>query len=142
MPQVSKEVALAATRIEHAAMSIQHRVVGETIYIDPADLQMAGKAHAMLRLRRQRDVALENATLFGEPAWDILLDLVIAHVDHVSVSVGSACVAASVPMTTALRYLDRLQQAGLIVEQRGHDRRRRYVRLSEAGLAFMRKLLL
>ena len=49
-----------------------------------------------------------DAELFGEPAWDILLDAAIMEGQGRSVSVTSACLAADVPPTTALRYLSAL----------------------------------
>ena len=46
--------------------------------------------------RRRRTKIFRSEELFGEPAWDILLDLYIAHADGKPVSVSSACIG-SVP---------------------------------------------
>ncbi len=45
--------------------------------------------------RRRRSRIFQNNELFGEPAWDILLDLYIAHVEKKSVSVSSACIGTA-----------------------------------------------
>jgi DNA-binding MarR family transcriptional regulator len=92
------------------------------------DLAAAARAH--LRLRRSRDQFLP-AYLFSEPAWDILLDLFAADVEGRSVSVSSACIAASVPTSTALRWLTKLENQGLVERSDdSQDRRRVYVRIT------------
>lgn len=90
-------------------------------------------AEELYRDRRRRASYLPSH-LLGEPAWDILLDLYIAEKRNQSVSVTSACIAAAVPLTTALRWVRQLERDGL-VERRDDesDARRRYVRLTEAG---------
>ena len=76
--------------------------------------------------------------LFGEPAWDILLDLYIAEKENEPVSVSAACLGAQVPMTTALRYLKLLEEQGLIArEPDARDGRRHHVRISDKGYAQM-----
>lgn len=51
---------------------------------------------------------------FGEPAWDIILDLSLAWFEKKSVSVSSLCIAAGVPMSTAMRWINEMIEAGLI----------------------------
>ena len=51
---------------------------------------------------------LGNGALFGDPAWDMLLDLTIAKLEGRHVSVSSACIASGAPTTTALRLVNRL----------------------------------
>jgi predicted transcriptional regulator len=89
-------------------------------------------ARAMYNERRVRDHVAELA-LFGEPAWDILLDLFASEAEGKSVSISSACLAASVPMTTALRWVSRLEEEGLIERSATGDRRRINVRLTGSG---------
>ena len=66
------------------------------------------------RRDRARYVAPE---LFGEPAWDILLDLLRAELAHERMSVSTACVAAGVPPSSGLRWLKALEHRGLVVGQ-------------------------
>src|SRR5690349_4592411 len=69
-----------------------------------------------------------NADLFGEPAWDILLDLYAAHLKQTRLTLGSICAASGVPHTTAVRWLKALEEKCL-VERRADplDQRRLYV---------------
>ena len=63
------------------------------------------------RQRRSRHLPSE---LFGEPAWDILLDLFAARLQKKRISVTSACTASGVPLTTALRWLRVLEDSRMI----------------------------
>lgn len=65
------------------------------------------------RLRRLRGRHLPGLAL-GEPAWDMLLDLSVAHFWRRETSVTSLCIAADVPSTTALRWISSMTKAGLI----------------------------
>lgn len=80
--------------------------------------------------------------LFGEPAWDILLDLYVAHLDGRQVAVSSACIAACVPPTTALRYLNRLERSGLIRRRPdAKDHRRVLVAPSQRAIELIEQTL-
>lgn len=76
--------------------------------------------------------------LLGEPAWDILLDLLASEHENRSISVSSACIASGAPPTTGLRYIARLEQERLLerVPALG-DRRRCNLRLTPGGKAAM-----
>jgi hypothetical protein len=105
----------------------------------PGNLAIARQAYA---LRRRRDDIFGRPGLFGEPAWDILLDLYIAHCEGKPVSVSSACIGSAAPPTTGLRWLGVLAHEGLIVrENDSADNRRVMVRLSDAGIAAMENFL-
>ncbi|WP_349512143.1 MarR family winged helix-turn-helix transcriptional regulator [Erythrobacter sp. NFXS35] len=91
-------------------------------------------------LRRKRAAIFGNPELFGEPAWDILLDLFIAHGEDKPVSVSSACIGSAAPATTGLRWLGVLAEEGLIVrENDAQDNRRVLVRLTRAGVTAMER---
>lgn len=94
-------------------------------------------ARETYRIRRRRARFLP-ADLFGEPTWDILLDLYVATRESRPVPTTSACIGAHVPPTTALRWLRILEARGLVErEEDGRDGRRTFVRLSVQGLAAM-----
>ena len=105
-----------------------------------------GQKHAALaRLlyteRRRRNRYFDDQ-LFADPAWDILLDLYACSGEKREVYVSSACIAASVPMTTGLRYLRLLEQTGLIERYRAmRDGRRVLLRLSAQATSQMTQLL-
>lgn len=69
------------------------------------------------------------AGLFSDPAWDILIDLYAASMEERKTSVSSACIASAVPSTTALRYIERMKQMGLL-DRFADNRDRRVVLLS------------
>lgn len=81
-------------------------------------------------IRRLRSRHLPGLAL-GEPAWDMLLDLAVAHYWRRETSVTSLCIAADVPSTTALRWINSMTKAGLIVRRPCHrDGRRSFLAIS------------
>lgn len=102
---------------------------------------LARIAQAEYAARRRRD-RLFDADLFAEPAWDMLLDLYVQRHHCRPVSIHSLCIAASVPQTTALRWIGKLASRG-IVERRPctYDNRVIHIALSSAGLSLMETYL-
>ena len=87
---------------------------------------------------RQARSRFFDAALFGDPVWDMLLDLTAAHGEGAQVSVTSLCIAAGVPATTALRWLTQMVESGIFVRVPDPvDRRRAFIALSQKGLAGM-----
>ena len=88
------------------------------------------------RIIRQRQLRARffDGDLFGDPAWDMLLDLTAARAEHTRVSVTSLCIASGVPPTTALRWIGQMTEAGLFqrVEDEA-DRRRAFRRADRQG---------
>ena len=76
--------------------------------------------------------------MFADPAWDMLLDLTAARGESKRVSVTSLCIAASVPATTALRWIGQLIESGLFrrVEDMS-DRRRAFIELTDPAAEAM-----
>jgi len=80
--------------------------------------------------------------LFADPAWDILLDLTRAKLAGQQVSVSSVCIAASVPMSTALRWVKQMTDASLLRRWTDpKDRRRDLIALTEPTAERMREYL-
>lgn len=80
--------------------------------------------------------------LFADPAWDILLDLTRAKLDGQQVSVSSVCIAASVPMSTALRWVRQMVDAGLLRRWTDpKDRRRDLIALTDTTAGHMGEYL-
>lgn len=85
-------------------------------------------------LSRRRRKKYISQDLFGEPAWDLLLDLFISRLKKKRVSVSSACIAADVPLTTALRWLGILVENNLIERFDSEtDQRVRWVQLTDSA---------
>lgn len=92
---------------------------------------------------RQRRIAFFDKDLFGEPAWDMLLDLFIANASERRLSITALCYGSGAPQTTALRWINVLEDRGLI-ERRSdkQDKRRSWVSLTVKGDLAFRKYLL
>lgn len=90
----------------------------------------------VIRARRLRGRYFPE-DLFADPAWDILLDLFHSELRQTRVAVSNLCAAASVPATTALRWMNAMVERGLIVRREDpRDRRRVFIELSpEVSLA-------
>lgn len=83
-----------------------------------------------------------NEQLFADPAWDMLLELYALKCENVRISVSKLSLAAGVPGTTALRWIDRLEAEQLIFRKDDPlDGRRIWVELSDKGLETMRAYL-
>jgi hypothetical protein len=77
--------------------------------------------------------------IFGEAAWDILLDLYIAKLGGSRVSLKAACIASAVPETTAYRWIDVLVDLDLAQKSPDPaDKRRCWLELSATGHSALR----
>jgi hypothetical protein len=89
------------------------------------------QVRAVIKARRARERYFA-AELFSDPAWDMMLDLMAARLEGRAVSVSSLCIAATVPTTTALRWIRNLCDSGMFERRLDpHDARRALVQLSE-----------
>lgn len=87
---------------------------------------------------RQARARFFDAELFGDPAWDMLLDLTAAHCEGGQVSVTSLFIAANVPATTALRWLTQMVEIGIFIRVPDTaDKRRAFIALSDRSLTAM-----
>ena len=84
-----------------------------------------------------------DASLFADPAWDILLELYLARLEQRRVSISSLCIASAVPATTALRHIRTLVEKNLILrEPNPFDGRVAYAELTETAFLQMREYYL
>ncbi|MEP2101260.1 MAG: winged helix DNA-binding protein [Parasphingorhabdus sp.] len=97
----------------------------------------ADEVRGLIRARRLRDQYFD-AELFADPAWDMLLDLMAAQLEGTKVAVSSLCIAASVPPTTALRWIKTMTEEGVFERKADEkDGRRIFIELSEGAAAGM-----
>ncbi len=135
LPLADELMAIAA-RLRGAAAGVETDAA-RTPRPARSHLALARQAYA---LRRKRAAIFGNPDLFGEPAWDILLDLFIAAGEGKNVSVSSACIGSAAPSTTGLRWLGILADEGLVLRENDpEDHRRVLVRLTAAGQAAMER---
>lgn len=109
----SKSV-LADLLVELSA--IQSLVNGQPVF----RRAFASKVYA---IRRTRDRFFPN-DLFAEPAWDILLLLYGVEQSQERLSISAVCASVGAPATTVLRWIDKLEMAGLISRQKHPTDRR------------------
>ena len=96
---------------------------------------------SIVRLRRLRE-RFFPADLFADPAWDMLLDLMVARLEKSAIAVSSLCIAAAVPPTTALRWIKTMTESGLFVRVADpEDGRRVFIELAEPTAVAMMNYL-
>lgn len=106
-----------------------------------SDQDIAATLRAIIGARALRNRFFPSQ-IFADPAWDILLDLARAKLEGQQVSVSSVCIAASVPMSTALRWVKQMTDANLLRRWTDpNDRRRDLIALTEPTADRMREYL-
>lgn len=118
----------------------QHHLVEHTEtgpLLDASTRSLLPAAIKAYRARRERD-RIFGPLLFADPIWDLLLDLFIAACENRTVSVSSACIAASVPSTTALRYIRHMVATELVVRTPNPgDHRSTFLELTPTAISKM-----
>ncbi|WOE76213.1 hypothetical protein [Alterisphingorhabdus coralli] len=154
--ELNEKIADFAKKIERFGQALDNKVLTDSAPPKPAQRGMTGrsavrpdndafdpvdpksvsarKVRQLIAQRRMRDRFFDGA-LFADPAWDILLDLYAAHLEEVSISVSSLCIAAAVPPTTALRWVSLMTRHGILERKPDdEDKRRVYIVLSQQAL--------
>lgn len=99
---------------------------------DPARGAAAlANARRTARRRLLRRQLLGADHLFGEPAWDMLIELFIHQAEGRPISTSSLGIASGLSASSGLRFVQSLEDAGLVIrESDPHDGRRSLIRLS------------
>ncbi len=129
--------------VENSAESllIKYDYINKGDKIDK-NMNLISKSEKIYKSRRNRESIFNNNEIFSEPAWDILLDLFSSHLRGKNVSVTSACMAANVPASTALRWMNVLEEAGLVERVNDpSDGRRTFVQVTPNAIAKLTKVL-
>jgi DNA-binding MarR family transcriptional regulator len=83
---------------------------------------------------RQLRTSFFSRSIFGEPAWDVLLVLYIMDASDARQTIGKLADWIKVPPTTVLRWVGYLEKERLVERQRHPtDRRVVFIRLVEKG---------
>jgi len=56
-----------------------------------------------------------NAKIMSDPKFEMLLELFVANFDKRRISVGDLCAASTVPLSTALRHVEALEEQKFLV---------------------------
>ena len=121
---------------------MRHEVIGYA----PASAKLAEPFHSsrsaracreLIKARARRSLFFK-ASFFSDPAWDILLELFAADCEGRKLSISSVGLAANIPMTTALRWIDVLERDGLVQRQNDPLDGAKFLTLSEKGFRAMR----
>lgn len=129
--QLSEEVSRIASTLARLSSepATAPRVIGTAHSAEVPDVSIQ-TVRSVIRARRLRSSYFPG-DLFADPAWDMMLDLLQAEIAQLRVPVSSLCIAASVPATTALRWLKMMVAKGLFIRRSDpHDGRRVFVELA------------
>jgi CheY-like chemotaxis protein/DNA-binding MarR family transcriptional regulator len=103
---------------------------------------MLAQVRSLMRMREKR-AGFFDPDLFSDPNWDILLDLTAARLEGKAIPVSSACAATNVPLSTALRYVRGLVDAGMVRRWKDtEDRRRDMLELDDRTMEAMTRYLM
>ena len=95
---------------------------------------MSARVRSMLYEHRVRARVFQDG-IFVDPSWDMLLDLMLAHIEKRDMYLTGLCAGSSMALTTALRRVEQLIATGLVQRRDDPaDRRRVIVSLTESGL--------
>ncbi|WP_168707909.1 JAB domain-containing protein [Sphingopyxis sp. PAMC25046] len=102
---------------------------------DPAAGRALENALAVVRRRMLRRQLIGAPDLFGEPAWDMLLDLFVHECEGKPLAMSSLCISAGIPTSSAMKLIQKLCDADILERIPDHlDGRRSLMRLN-AGVA-------
>lgn len=107
----------------------------------PTAKQLVKLAKRLRDVRKSR-VRFLDQDLFGEPAWDMVLALYIAHIEQYRLKVTDLVHESLASSSTALRWIIRLQKIGLIVRRENPmDHRSFYLEMPDDGVIKVTALL-
>ncbi len=138
-PPISEEDLQAASRVfETLGRMAEGPRSPETNLIPRKLVRLAKRLKAM----RDSRSSMLDPSLFGEPAWDILLSLFVAEGEGYRLKVTSLAFESGVTGSTVLRWIDRLLELGLIQRRPNPlDSRSTFIELHPTAIVRMTALL-
>lgn len=129
---LAAQVSDIAQRISRLQRIVRSEEEGELPIVDAEMLRR------MLAARKAR-AKFFTGGMFADPAWDILLDLLMTKLEGQRVTVSNLCLAANVPPTTALRWIKTLELDGLAYRRPDPlDGRRCFIELTKKAETALR----
>lgn len=137
---VSSHLRMLADLIETGAQAEIPEIVRKP-YVSPQLVAHGAIPPAALQALRARRNEAFGADLFGEPGWDMMLELFLAKQQERRLSMKSLTIASNAPQTTAGRYLTQLIDQGFAActEDPG-DGRRKLIGITREGYRKMDEL--
>jgi DNA-binding MarR family transcriptional regulator len=137
--QLNDEIGRIASTLADLSSKLS-AAVSPTIAKDADELAVKEEiVRSAIRHRRLRELYFAN-DLFADPAWDMMLELLLAEIIQQRVTVSNLCDAAGVPPTTALRWQKAMVDRGLFVRISDPvDARRIYVELAPEASVGLRR---
>jgi len=127
---------LSASQLDALIASLQQR--RDALLAGRKAISESGAAARQIYGARRRRESWFDASLFSEPAWDMLLDLYASLEQGQRLTVSDVGIAACVPITTSLCWLNHMERLGLVMRVPDtQDRRRVWVELTDQGRAAM-----
>ncbi len=109
---------------------------------DSLDCAMLDQLRGAIAARRAR-VSHFDSSFFADPAWDILLTLMVARAEGRYETVTNLAASTNVPDSTAKRWIRYMTDSGMLVRSDDpHDSRRSLLALSDETARQMRSYLL
>lgn len=107
----------------------------------PTEEELQAFMRMLLKFQHNKSKFFDPAVLTG-PSWEILLDIAEATLRGESVPASSAAVATHIPLSTALRHVNNLVDAGLVRRWTDPtDKRRSLLELEPHAVAAMQRYL-
>lgn len=135
--QILDHIVVTAARIHHilsedflAGSNAEPSAFTLRCKTGPENTRVLENARTAVRRRILRRQLMGSPELFGEPAWDMLLDLFVHECEGKLLAMSSLCISAGIPTSSAMKLIQKLCDAGLlerIPDQ--HDGRRSLMRL-------------
>jgi DNA repair protein RadC len=101
----------------------------------PLDQIILHNARKTIRRRLLRRQLIGAAELFGEPAWDMLLDLFIHECEGEQLSMFSMCAGSGIPVSSAMRLAQKLCDAEILRRCPDPSDRRRSIMTIDPDIA-------
>lgn len=133
MHEPNSQKIAAAVAIVHEAIA-RVAALADSVTPDASGVSLRAVAERLYSERRRRSEYFPPG-LFGEPAWDLLLALFIAHEDGRELDLADAYRAAEVEPGAGPALLRRLEEDGLVARSRRQgDEVHQRVRLTERAV--------
>jgi hypothetical protein len=124
-----------------AGMAQKLKSIEQRLPSDDVSISVARRVRTVIDARRHRNRAFPG--LFADPAWDLLLELLLARLEGRTCSVSEVATTAEMAPSTCLRWISRLEREGALVRDPSpSDGRKSSLQLSDDWAERMCRLMI